>query len=160
MIKMYVRCGVRTHAHNREPELKSGALDHSANLTSTRNNCTFLTLYKCWLRMSKNNHILTNSEFLIWHAFNDRNMSDEICNRFSFLDSYQNCWTLWPLISILSIQYDFIKEYWNKIRNRGTISPLKLHLRLSMHCSLPKWLYSRALPHSNPCRSQQYQMLF
>ena len=29
MIKMYVRCGVRTHAHNREP----GALDRSANLT-------------------------------------------------------------------------------------------------------------------------------
>ena len=29
----FVRCGVRTHAHVREPELKSGALDHSANLT-------------------------------------------------------------------------------------------------------------------------------
>ena len=29
-----VRCGVRTHALLREPELKSGALDHSANLTS------------------------------------------------------------------------------------------------------------------------------
>ena len=28
-----VRCGVRTHALSREPELKSGALDHSANLT-------------------------------------------------------------------------------------------------------------------------------
>ena len=28
-----VRCGVRTHAHIRVPELKSGALDHSANLT-------------------------------------------------------------------------------------------------------------------------------
>ena len=28
-----VRCGVRTHAHFREPELKSGALDRSANLT-------------------------------------------------------------------------------------------------------------------------------
>ena len=28
-----VRCGVRTHAHFRVPELKSGALDHSANLT-------------------------------------------------------------------------------------------------------------------------------
>ena len=31
--KVIVRCGVRTHAHNREPELKSGALDRSANLT-------------------------------------------------------------------------------------------------------------------------------
>ena len=29
----FVRCGVRTHALSREPELKSGALDHSANLT-------------------------------------------------------------------------------------------------------------------------------
>ena len=28
-----VRCGVRTHALSREPELKSGALDHSAKLT-------------------------------------------------------------------------------------------------------------------------------
>lgn len=28
-----VRCGVRTHALSREPELKSGALDRSANLT-------------------------------------------------------------------------------------------------------------------------------
>jgi hypothetical protein len=33
-IKMFiVRCGVRTHALSRVPELKSGALDHSANLT-------------------------------------------------------------------------------------------------------------------------------
>ena len=31
--KTYVRCGVRTHALFQEPELKSGALDHSANLT-------------------------------------------------------------------------------------------------------------------------------
>ena len=30
----FVRCGVRTHALLREPELKSGALDHSANLTA------------------------------------------------------------------------------------------------------------------------------
>ena len=30
----HVRCGVRTHAPLREPELKSGALDRSANLTS------------------------------------------------------------------------------------------------------------------------------
>ena len=29
----FVRCGVRTHARLRVPELKSGALDHSANLT-------------------------------------------------------------------------------------------------------------------------------
>ena len=29
-----VRCGVRTHAHFRVPELKSGALDRSANLTA------------------------------------------------------------------------------------------------------------------------------
>ena len=28
-----VKCGVRTHAHFRVPELKSGALDRSANLT-------------------------------------------------------------------------------------------------------------------------------
>ena len=28
-----VSCGVRTHAPSREPELKSGALDHSAKLT-------------------------------------------------------------------------------------------------------------------------------
>ena len=33
-IFLFVRCGVRTHAHFREPELKSGALDRSANLTS------------------------------------------------------------------------------------------------------------------------------
>ena len=32
--KKIVRCGVRTHAPSREPELKSGALDRSANLTS------------------------------------------------------------------------------------------------------------------------------
>ena len=32
-----VRCGVRTHALSREPELKSGALDLSANLTLARN---------------------------------------------------------------------------------------------------------------------------
>ena len=31
--KYLVRCGVRTHAHSRVPELKSGALDRSANLT-------------------------------------------------------------------------------------------------------------------------------
>ena len=31
--KLIVRCGVRTHALSRVPELKSGALDHSANLT-------------------------------------------------------------------------------------------------------------------------------
>ena len=31
-----VKCGVRTHAHFRVPELKSGALDRSANLTSVR----------------------------------------------------------------------------------------------------------------------------
>ena len=29
-----VKCGVRTHAHFRVPELKSGALDRSANLTA------------------------------------------------------------------------------------------------------------------------------
>jgi hypothetical protein len=28
----YTRCGVRTHASNRRPDLKSGALNHSANL--------------------------------------------------------------------------------------------------------------------------------
>ena len=33
MQKPSVRSGVRTHAHLRVPELKSGALDHSANLT-------------------------------------------------------------------------------------------------------------------------------
>ena len=32
--KIFVKCGVRTHAHFRVPELKSGALDRSANLTS------------------------------------------------------------------------------------------------------------------------------
>ena len=31
-----VRCGVRTHARLRVPELKSGALDHSANLTQLK----------------------------------------------------------------------------------------------------------------------------
>ena len=31
--RFIVRCGVRTHARIRVPELKSGALDHSANLT-------------------------------------------------------------------------------------------------------------------------------
>ena len=34
MVKIIVRCGVRTHALIRVPELKSGALDRSANLTS------------------------------------------------------------------------------------------------------------------------------
>ena len=29
----FVKCGVRTHAHLRVPELKSAALDRSANLT-------------------------------------------------------------------------------------------------------------------------------
>ncbi len=33
LVKIIVRCGVRTHALSRVPELKSGALDHSANLT-------------------------------------------------------------------------------------------------------------------------------
>ena len=32
--EIFVKCGVRTHAHFRVPELKSGALDRSANLTS------------------------------------------------------------------------------------------------------------------------------
>ena len=32
--QLIVRCGVRTHAHFRVPELKSGALDRSANLTT------------------------------------------------------------------------------------------------------------------------------
>ena len=32
--RFIVRCGVRTHARIRVPELKSGALDHSANLTA------------------------------------------------------------------------------------------------------------------------------
>ena len=33
--KSYIaRCGVRTHAPRREPELKSGALDRSANLAA------------------------------------------------------------------------------------------------------------------------------
>ena len=39
---MNVRCGVRTHAHIRVPELKSGALDHSANLTWYVNGNHFL----------------------------------------------------------------------------------------------------------------------
>ena len=33
---VFVRCGVRTHAPVWEPELKSGALDRSANLTTYR----------------------------------------------------------------------------------------------------------------------------
>ena len=37
-----VRCGVRTHAHIRVPELKSGALDRSANLT-----CCYIELFLC-----------------------------------------------------------------------------------------------------------------
>ena len=36
-----VKCGVRTHAHFRVPELKSGALDRSANLTWVRESETF-----------------------------------------------------------------------------------------------------------------------
>ena len=36
-----VKCGVRTHAHFRVPELKSGALDRSANLTSMGESETF-----------------------------------------------------------------------------------------------------------------------
>ena len=36
-----VKCGVRTHAHFRVPELKSGALDRSANLTSVGESETF-----------------------------------------------------------------------------------------------------------------------
>ena len=35
----FVRCGVRTHAHFHVPELKSGALDHSANLTVSAKGC-------------------------------------------------------------------------------------------------------------------------
>ena len=31
--KFFVRCGIRTHVQLTVPELESGALDHSANLT-------------------------------------------------------------------------------------------------------------------------------
>lgn len=34
--KKFARCGVRTHAPRWEPELKSGALDRSANLASMK----------------------------------------------------------------------------------------------------------------------------
>ena len=40
----FVRCGVRTHARLRVPELKSGALDHSANLTRLEEH-TLLSVY-------------------------------------------------------------------------------------------------------------------
>lgn len=35
--KTFAKCGVRTHAPYREPELKSGALDRSANLAYAAN---------------------------------------------------------------------------------------------------------------------------
>ena len=41
----FVRCGVRTHALLREPELKSGALDHSANLTVLYKSKIHRTIY-------------------------------------------------------------------------------------------------------------------
>ena len=36
VLKKFVKCGIRTHAHFRVSNLKSDALDHSANLTSLR----------------------------------------------------------------------------------------------------------------------------
>ena len=53
VVKKCVRCGIRTHAFNRRPEfslipyqgtrpsLESGALDHSANLTTVFNDCKY-----------------------------------------------------------------------------------------------------------------------
>ena len=67
-----VRCGVRTHALSREPELKSGALDLSANLTLARNSkkrlvkkkvvgcrgCDNQPLFHCWKLLAAPSFIL------------------------------------------------------------------------------------------------------
>ena len=60
-----VRCGVRTHAHLRVPELKSGALDRSANLTSVEyNSCSTTTAFCLQIRWC-----LLRNQSLVGHHF-------------------------------------------------------------------------------------------
>ena len=57
--KIDVRCGVRTHAHIRVPELKSGALDHSANLTCWYITNISMTTIQYLYQKSKNCFVVT-----------------------------------------------------------------------------------------------------
>ena len=59
MAKYFARCGVRTHALIRVPELKSGALDRSANLACCEKWVNFMNQF----RFLKNRKLYTPLSF-------------------------------------------------------------------------------------------------
>ena len=128
----FVRCGVRTHARLRVPELKSGALDHSANLTRLEEH-TLLSVYI--------NNVLMYGQHICMHDIlfwiNSKYLFSN--PHFHALLSRKIKWkffTIWSHHKLIYRQLSFVRVYLIKI-----VHVLKLELTsLYFHLNYSHWL--------------------